>query len=116
MTGNSSLDIPTCWTESDSSGFEYEHDIGDVTVYLQSESEGSETQVDEGEEFPRPDDSATVWTVKIDTNSRYFSYEQNLEEKSDAEDLAAEFMQCFEDEYEGTNGDVHEAISNYRKS
>lgn len=101
--GDSPIDTPALWDNETDDRLKCTHSIADVTVVVRGISSGG-AQVEEGEKYSREED--TRWDVVVSHNKREVKHGERKNTESEAEELAIEFMNKFDENYEG---DAHGA-------
>jgi hypothetical protein len=96
-------DIPELWDDQDEKRLKCVHSIVDITVEIKGIS-GDGMKVKEGEKFSRGGN--TRWDVVVTLGQNKSKHGERKSTKSEAEKLAVEFMNRFNQEYEG---DAHVA-------
>lgn len=90
-------DIPTLWDDETDDRLKCKHSIADVTVELRGISTGG-SQVKEGEKYSREDD--IEWDVIASYGERELKHGERKSTESEAKELAVEFMNDFDENYE----------------
>lgn len=93
----SPLDIPVLWDDETNDRLKCTHSIADITVEVRGIS-SSGTQLNEGEKYSRGEN--TKWDVVASHGEREIKHGERKSTESEAEELATEFMNEFDENYE----------------